>query len=68
MNAVPQYIRGNITRKELIEYCCVLVEDGMKYIDEGLKQGTTFLSEILELKEKYDSYTEEARGLRVIYQ
>lgn len=63
MNAIPQYIRGNVTRKELIQYCYVFAEEGMKYIDEGLKQGTAFSSEFLKLKELYNKYIDEVGEL-----
>jgi glycosyltransferase involved in cell wall biosynthesis len=59
MNAIPQYVKGNVTKEELIKYCNVFAEEGMKYIDEGLKQGDTYRSELLRLKELYDKYSEE---------
>ncbi|MGH4138377.1 glycosyltransferase [Clostridium sp.] len=66
MNAIPEYVKGNITKEELIKYCYVFAKEGMKYIDEGLKQGTAFLNEISIVKEKYDKYLEQVKDLGVI--
>ena len=66
MNAIPEYVKGNVTKEELMKYCFVFAKEGMKYIDEGLKQGTTFLSELVKLKELYGKYNEEVKRLGVI--
>ncbi|MGH4120171.1 glycosyltransferase [Clostridium sp.] len=66
MNAIPEYVKGNVTKEELIKYCYVFAKEGMKYIDEGLKQGTNFLNELIMVKEKYDKYLEQVKDLGVI--
>lgn len=65
-NAIPQYVKGNVTKDELMNYCYVFIKEGMKYIDEGLKQGITFSSELLKLKELYDKYMKEVKSAGVI--
>ena len=64
MNAIPKYIRGNVTREELIKYCYPFAEEGIKYIDEGLKLGSTFLNELIGLKGLYEKYADEVKLLR----
>jgi len=66
MNAIPEYVRGNVTKEELVKYCYVFAKEGMKYIDQGLKQGTDYLSELAKLKELYNKYMEEVKSLGVI--
>lgn len=66
MNAIPEYVKGNVTKEELIKYCYVFATEGMEYIDEGLSQGITFSSELLKLKELYVKYMEEAKSTGVI--
>ena len=66
MNAIPQYVKGNITKEELIKFCYVFAKEGMKYIEEGLSQGITFLSELRNLKELYDKYMKKVQGIGVI--
>lgn len=66
MNAIPEYVRGNATKEELVKYCNVFAKEGMKYIEEGLKQGTDYLSELAKLKELYNKYMEEVKSAGVI--
>ena len=66
MNAIPQYIKGNVTKEELIKYCYVFAKEGMKYLEDGLNQGIPFLSELSKLKELYGKYIEEVKSLGVI--
>lgn len=62
MNAIPEYVKGNVKKEELVKYCYAFAKEGMKYIDEGLKQGPTFLNELLKLKELYYKYNEEVEA------
>ncbi|MBZ9686405.1 glycosyltransferase [Clostridium estertheticum] len=66
MNAIPEYVKGNVTKEELVKYCFVFAKEGMKYVDEGLDQGIDFLSELFKLKELYGKYMEEIKDLGVI--
>lgn len=66
MRVIPNYVSRDVTKQELTKYCYVFAEEGMKYIEEGLKQGNTYTSEILELKELYNKYIEEVKNLGVI--
>ncbi|MBU3191615.1 glycosyltransferase [Clostridium bowmanii] len=66
MNAIPQYVKGNVTKRELMKYCYVFAKEGMKYIDEGLNGGIIFLSELFKLQELYGKYIEEVKDLGVI--
>ncbi len=67
MNLIPKYMSNNATKNELMQYCYVFVEEGMKYIDEGLKKGNTYIGEIIALKKLYDKYIEEVKSLGVSY-
>ncbi|MGV8980203.1 glycosyltransferase [Clostridium sp.] len=64
MSAIPEYTKGNVTKEELIDYCYVLAEEGMKYIDEGLMQGDTYKSQLINLREMYNNYMREVKILR----
>ncbi|MGH4123614.1 MAG: glycosyltransferase [Clostridium sp.] len=66
MNAIPDYVKGNVTKEELMKYCFVFAKEGMKYIDEGLERGITFSSELFKLKKLYAKYMEEVKDLGVI--
>ncbi len=66
MNAIPEYVKGNVTKEELIKYCFVFAEEGMKYVDEGVEQGITFISELFKLKELFSKYMDEVKDLGVI--
>jgi len=63
MKAIPQYIKCNVTKEEIVKYCFVFAKEGMKYIDEGLKHGGAFINEFLTLKELYDKYKKEVEDL-----
>lgn len=63
MKAIPQYIKCNVAKEEIVKYCFVFAKEGMKYIDEGLKHGGAFLNEFLNLKELYDKYKKEVEDL-----
>lgn len=63
MNLIPQYVKGDVTKEELIEYCYAFAKEGSLYIDEGLTQGDTYTSELLKLKELYDKYKEEVKSV-----
>jgi hypothetical protein len=62
MNAIPEYVKCNVSKDELLKNCSVFSKEGMKYIDEGLTQGPTFLNELLKLKELYYKYNEEVKA------
>ncbi|MBW9158427.1 glycosyltransferase [Clostridium tagluense] len=66
MNAIPEYVKGNVTKEELMKYCFVFAKEGMNYVDEGLEQGITFLNELIKLKELCGKYMEEVKDLGVI--
>jgi glycosyltransferase involved in cell wall biosynthesis len=59
MNAIPQYLKIIISKDELKNYCYIYAKEGITYLDEGLKQGTTFLNELLSLKMLYKKYMDE---------
>ncbi|MFT5876132.1 MAG: hypothetical protein ACI8WT_005136, partial [Clostridium sp.] len=61
-NAIPEYVKCSVTKEELVKYCSVFAKEGMKYIDDGLNQGPTFLNELLKLKELYYKYNEEVKA------
>jgi glycosyltransferase involved in cell wall biosynthesis len=66
LNAIPEYIRTDIDKKELVECCCLFLKEGLNFLEEGLKLGDTYKAELLNLKKLYKNFHEEANALGVI--
>lgn len=66
MKAIPEYIRGNVKKEELLKYCYVFAEEGIKYINESLTKDSKYLNEFLSLKKLYESYIAETKSIGVI--
>jgi hypothetical protein len=58
MEVIPPYLKSNVTKEDLAKYCYAFIEEGMSYINDGLKQGNTYKAKLYDLKEKYESYME----------
>jgi glycosyltransferase involved in cell wall biosynthesis len=58
MEVIPTYLKSNVTKEDLAKYCYAFIEEGMSYINDGLKQGNTYKAKLNDLKEKYESYME----------
>ena len=52
---IPKHIKFAFSKEKLAVYLKVFIEEGMQYIQEGLKQGDFLRNELIELKKKYEN-------------
>ncbi len=53
LEGIPNHIKYTISREELRECMGIFIEEGLRYIQEGLTQGDTLRNELIELEKKY---------------
>jgi glycosyltransferase involved in cell wall biosynthesis len=50
---IPYHIKYNVTKEKILGYIAVFIEEGMRYIQEGLIQGDGLKNELIELEKMY---------------
>lgn len=59
LSGIPGYVKGDFTKNDIIKYICVYAEEGIKYMEKGLNQGSDYYEQLLDLKKKYKEYMKE---------
>lgn len=53
LEGLPYHIKFTISKEKIREHVSIFIEEGLRYIQEGLTQGDTLKNELIELEKKY---------------